>query len=216
MGLHCQGSPSLRRIPVKRLPLVSTCLFSFARWQSLTASPPGPDASPVVLLSSRTSPSRLPRGVDRFSSLHTLQGPDAERKGWLSCRLRGASWCGSPGKPRRSRAGVSSSRCCFQVFVSKTDTRPGCVPWLNLTRKQAALVRILPRTSCCWQSFLLKLKIPFVCGKNLIKEEQPNRNAHWFLFIIGGRNFAQIRLIYEKRANCSEAEASHFLLAFIF
>ena len=40
-----------------------------------------------------------------------------------------------------------------------------------------------------WQSFLLKVKIPFVCGKNLIKKEKPNRKAHWFLFIIGGKKF---------------------------
>lgn len=52
-----------------------------------------------------------------------------------------------------------------------------------------APIRIHLRASCLWQSLLLKVKIPSVCGKNLIKKEKPNRKAHWFLFIIGGKEF---------------------------
>ena len=56
-----------------------------------------------------------------------------------------------------------------------------------------ALGHIHLKASCPWQSFLLKVKIPFVCGKKPHKKKKKERKAQlkarWFLFIIGGKEF---------------------------
>lgn len=93
-------------------------------------------------------------------------------------------------------------------------------------KEAVALIHVSLETSCLWQLFLLKVKIPFVCGKNLIKtKKQKNNNTKnkaqpkstlVSIYNLGEGISRRFNSYMKKNLLLRSGCVSHFLLALSF
>lgn len=141
---------------------------------------PGQGASSGLLLSTLTFPSRLLRAVDGFPCLRISQhpehkghaAPDLEHQRQLSKLAqvgKGGPWAhpASRGEPRLESHPPPPAYRCSRL---RKGTAQGVRP--RTGRRLVAPGHLYLKASCPWQSFLLKVKIPFVCGKKPHKKKK--------------------------------------------
>lgn len=89
---------------------------------------------------------------------------------------------------------------------------------LDLARKWAAPTHARQKTTCLWQLFLLKVKIPLSVGKNLIKTERKAQlPSTWASIYNLGEGISHRFNSYMKKNQLLRGGCvSHFLFAFVF
>ena len=146
---------------------------------------PGQRASSGLLLSTLTFPSRLLRAVDGFPFLRISQhperrghaAPDSEYQRQLSKLAqvgKGGPWA-HPASRGEPRLGPHPPPPAYQCSRLRKGTAQGVRP--RTGRRPVAPGHIYLKASWPWQSFLLKVKIPFVCGKKPHKKKKKKRKA---------------------------------------